>query len=231
MPEIPAGRAALIIPALNEEGSLPAMLAGVPRGLYRAVIVADNGSTDLTADVARRAGATVVHEQERGYGAACLRAIGHVPEDVEAVVFMQADASEDAAEAPLLLAPILEGRADLVVGSRRGAALRPHQRLGNALSLFLIRVLFGHRYTDLGPYRAIRMSSLRELDMRDRNYGWTAEMQIKALQRGLRVLEAPVSTRPRLGGRDKVSGSLKGSLLAGGKILWTILRLAARRRQ
>jgi len=231
MPEIAVLRAALIIPALNEEASLPAMLAGVPKNLYRAMIVTDNGSTDGTAEVARQAGATVVDEPQRGYGAACLRAVREVPEDVEAVVFMQADGSEDAAEAPLLLAPILEGRADLVIGSRRGAALRLHQRLGNALSLLLIRLLFGHRYTDLGPYRAIRMSCLRQLDMRDRNYGWTAEMQIKAVQRGLRVLEAAVSTRPRLGGRDKVSGSLKGSLLAGGKILWTILKLAGRRRQ
>lgn len=231
MAEIPAATAALIIPALNEEASLPAMLAGVPKDLYAAIIVADNGSTDRTAEVARLAGASVVREQERGYGAACLRAIAEVPADVQAVVFMQADGSEDAAEALRLLAPIFEGRADLVIGSRPGAALRPHQRLGNALALRLIRLLFGHRYTDLGPYRAIRVSSLRQLDMRDRDYGWTAEMQIKAVLHGLRVLEAPVSARPRLGGRDKVSGSLKGSLLAGLKILWTICKLAGARRK
>ena len=230
MAEIRWAAAALIIPALNEEASLGATLARVPRHLYRVILVADNGSTDRTAAVALDAGAFVVRAPERGYGAACLSALGAVPDEVEAIVFMQADGSEDAGEAALLLAPIYEGRADLVIGSRRANALRPHQAFGNALAVLLIRLLHRHKYTDLGPFRAIRVASLKRLDMRDRNYGWTAEMQVKAVRHGLRVLEVPISTGPRIAGREKVSGSAKGSLLAGIKIIWTILKLAGSRR-
>ncbi len=225
-------RAAVIIPALNEEESLGATLDRVPRGLFQTVIVADNGSTDGTAEVARQHGAIVVSEPERGYGAACLAALAAVPPDTEAVVFMQADSSEDPGEAALLLAPIAEGRADLVLGSRvmgraeRGS-VRMHQAFGNRLATFLIRILFGHRYTDLGPFRAIRFESLRALDMRDRNYGWTVEMQIKALRHGLRVLEVPVSYKRRLAGEEKVSGNPIASVKAGAKILWTVAKLKA----
>ena len=142
---------------------------------------------------------------------------------------MDADASDVPAEAPALIQPITEGRADLVVGSRtlgqsEAGALLPYQRFGNRLATFLIRLLYGHRYTDLGPFRAIRASSLRQLGMRDPGYGWTIEMQIKALRRGLRVLEVPVSYRRRIG-VSKISGSLRASLAAGVKILWTVLRL------
>jgi glycosyltransferase involved in cell wall biosynthesis len=201
--------------------------------LFCAVIVSDNGSTDRTAEVARERGAIVVSEPERGYGAACLAALAAVPPDTEAVVFMQADSSEDPEEATLLLGPIAEGRADLVLGSRamgqaeRGS-LRSHQAFGNRLATFLIRLLFGHRYTDLGPFRAIRLESLRTLDMRDRNYGWTVEMQIKALRHGLRVLEVPVSYRRRVAGEEKVSGNPIASVKAGAKILWTVARLLLR---
>jgi glycosyltransferase involved in cell wall biosynthesis len=225
-------RAAVIIPALNEEESLGATLARVPRSLFRTVIVADNGSTDRTAEVAREHGATVVSEPERGYGAACLAALAAVPPDTEAVAFMQADSSEDPEEAALLLAPIAEGRADLVLGSRvmgraeRGS-VRMHQAFGNRLATFLIRFLFGHSYTDLGPFRAIRLESLRALGMRDRNFGWTVEMQIKAVRRGLRVLEVPVSYRRRLAGEEKVSGNPIASVKAGAKILWTVAKLKA----
>lgn len=225
-------RAAVIIPALNEEESLGATLDRVPRSLFRTVIVADNGSTDRTAEVAREHGATVVSEPERGYGAACLAALAAVPPDTEAVAFMQADSSEDPEEAALLLAPIAEGRADLVLGSRvmgraeRGS-VRMHQAFGNRLATFLIRFLFGHSYTDLGPFRAIRLESLRALGMRDRNFGWTVEMQIKAVRRGLRVLEVPVSYRRRLAGEEKVSGNPIASVKAGAKILWTVAKLKA----
>ncbi len=225
-----ANRAALIIPALDEEPVIGRALDQIPRGLYREIIVADNGSRDRTAEIARARGVTVVTEPERGYGAACLRAIAALPAEIEAVVFMDADASDDAAEAVLLLEPIYQGRADLVIGSRtlghaEEGSLQPHQIFGNRLATWLIRLCFGHRYTDLGPFRAIRTDALRTLGMRDRNYGWTIEMQIKALRHKLRVMEVPVSYRVRVG-VSKVSGNWRASLAAGLKIIWTILRLA-----
>jgi hypothetical protein len=175
----------------------------------------------------------VVAEPERGYGAACLRAIAALPDSVEAVVFMDADWSDDPAEAALLLGPIYTGRADLVIGSRtlgnaEKGSLAPHQIFGNRLATALIRIIFGYRYTDLGPFRAIRVEALRKLDMRDRNYGWTIEMQIKALRRGLRVVEVPVSYRRRVG-VSKISGNWRASCAAGAKIIWTVLRLAVSR--
>jgi len=228
-----ANRAALIIPALDEEPVIGRTLDQVPRGLYREIIVADNGSRDRTAEIARARGATVVSEPERGYGAACLRAIAALPPGVEAVVFMDADGSDDPEEALLLLAPIYQGRADLVIGSRtlgraEEGSLRPHQIFGNRLATWLIRIGFGHRYTDLGPFRAIRADVLRELGMRDRNYGWTIEMQIKALRHKLRVVEASVSYRKRVG-VSKISGNWRASLAAGLKIIWTVFRLTVSR--
>lgn len=225
-----AGRAALIIPALNEEEAIGRTLDQVPRELYRAIIVCDNDSRDCTAQVARAHGATVVVETERGYGAACLRAIQALPDRIDAVVFMDADASDDPAEAALLVAPIYDGRADLVIGSRtlgkaEPGSLLPHQILGNRLATWMIRVLLGHRYSDLGPFRAIRAEALRKLGMRDRNYGWTIEMQIKALRHHLRVIEVPVSYRRRIG-VSKISGNWRASAAAGCKIFWTIIRLS-----
>jgi glycosyltransferase involved in cell wall biosynthesis len=228
---MPEQVADLVIPALNEAPVIGATLARVPAGLFRRVIVADNGSTDSTGHAAARAGATVVRCEERGYGAACLAAIESIDDGVEAVVFMQADGSEDPREAARLLSPILDGRADLVLGSRvlgRAApgALLPHQRFGNWLATTLVRLLWGHAYTDLGPFRAIRLRHLRQLRMRDRNYGWTVEMQVRALQQGLRVVEVPVSYGVRAAGENKVSGNLKSSVRAGIKILSVIGRLA-----
>jgi glycosyltransferase involved in cell wall biosynthesis len=196
--------------------------------MYGRIIVADNGSRDRTAEIALQAGASVVSEPQRGYGAACLRAMESLPPDTDTVVFMDADSSDDPSEAAGLLEPILKGRADFVLGSRtlgkaEEGALQPHQRFGNALATFLIRVLFGYRYTDLGPFRAIGLEALRKLDMRDRNYGWTIEMQIKAVRHKLRIEEVPVSYRKRIG-VSKVSGNLKASVLAGIKILWTVFR-------
>lgn len=224
-------RAALVIPALNEEDVIATTLRRVPPSLFRIIVVADNGSTDRTAEIARAEGARVVHEPERGYGAACLRALAALPAAVDAVVFMQADASEDPGEASLLLAPIREGRADLVIGSRTlgktaPGALAPRQIFGNRLATFLIRRLHGHRYTDLGPFRAIRRDALERLNMRDRGYGWTIEMQVRAVQHGLRITEVPVSYGKRAAGKGKISASLKVSVQAGVEIIWTVFKLA-----
>jgi glycosyltransferase involved in cell wall biosynthesis len=198
--------------------------------MFRYVIVADNGSTDRTAELARARGALVSYEPERGYGATCLAALAILPADAEIVAFLQADGSEDPAEAPRLLDPIRRNEADLVLGSRplgqpEPGALLPHQRFGNWLACTLIRLFYRHSYTDLGPFRAIRRSSLEALAMRDRNYGWTIEMQIRALQRGLRVREVPVSYRPRRAGENKVSGHLRSSLAAGYIILAKVFSL------
>ena len=221
--------AALIIPALNEERSIGQVLSEIPPGTFGQVLVVDNGSTDRTAAVARSHGAVVVEERRRGYGNACLRGMAELNPETEVVVFLDADGSDLPSEAPLLIHPIAAGRADLVVGSRElgrreAGALNVHQRMGNRLAVWLTRALYGFRYTDLGPFRAIRYSSLKQLAMADRNYGWTIEMQIKALRKGLRVIEVPVTCRRRLGGASKVSGTLTGSLAAGLKILWTIAR-------
>lgn len=225
-----AFKAALIIPAFNEDAVIGQMLAAAPPGLYEIIIVSDNGSSDGTADAAYSQGATVVSDDERGYGAACLRAISALPDTIDAVVFMQADLSESYAEADLLLAPIRNGEADLVIGSRalgsaEPGALLPHQKFGNDVASLLVRLLFGHRYTDLGPYRAIRLDRLRAMGMQDRNYGWTVEMQVRALQQGLRVIEVPIRYRVRQAGVNKVSGNLTASIKAGWKIVTTVLRL------
>jgi glycosyltransferase involved in cell wall biosynthesis len=226
---------ALIIPALNEEPVIGLTLQHLPAAIYQVIIVADNGSTDRTGEIARGLGAQVVREDERGYGAACLKAISALPSDIEAIVFMQADLSEVPEEAERLIAPIRDGCADMVLGSRTlGKAeigsLLPHQILGNWLATTLIRLFYGFRYTDLGPYRAIRRSSLDRLAMRERNYGWTIEMQVRAIEEGLRILELPVTYRVRAAGENKVSGNLKASLVAGWRIIATVFRLRFGRR-
>jgi hypothetical protein len=221
----------VVIPALDEEGALPAVLAAIAPGEAGRVVVVDNGSADRTALVAVRAGATVVREPRRGYGAACLRGLERLREDPpDIVVFLDADGSDDPRELPRLVAPIREGRADLVVGSRvlgtrEPGALTPVQRFGNALATTLLRALFGARFTDLGPFRAIGWGALERLAMRDRGYGWTVEMQARAARAGLRCLEVPVATRRRAAGRSKVSGTLRGVVGAGGKILFTIAKV------
>jgi glycosyltransferase involved in cell wall biosynthesis len=226
---------ALIIPALNEEPVIGRMLDSLPPGLFDVVIVADNGSTDRTGDVAVAHGAWVIREDERGYGAACLKAMAALPVEVGVVVFMQADLSEDADQARSLIQPILDGRADMVLGSRTmgvadSGALLTHQKFGNWLSTALIRLLYGHTYTDLGPFRAIRRDALERLDMRERNYGWTIEMQVKAVTQRLRVLEVPIRYHVRAAGENKVSGNLKASVIAGWRIITTVLRLRYGRR-
>jgi glycosyltransferase involved in cell wall biosynthesis len=225
--------AVLIIPALNEARALRKVLEEIPAGVFGEIIVVDNGSTDDTATVARNAGARVVAEQRRGYGSACLAGISALPREADVVVFMDADGSDLPSDADALMEPIVQDEADLVIGSRElGAAesgsLSPHQRLGNRLAVRLVSLLYGHKYTDLGPFRAIRRSALERLGMRDTNFGWTIEMQVKAVQRGLRIAEAPVSYRKRQAGQSKISGSLLGSAAAGAKILWTVAKHAIR---
>lgn len=241
---MPAPTVDVVIPALNEEASLPLVLADLaplaappgppdpPVPLVRRVVVADNGSTDGTARVARQAGAVVVPAPRRGYGSACLEGLDwlrrHDPPEV--VCFLDADYSDHPDELPRVIGPILAGEADLVIGSRvlgrreRGALL-PQARAGNLVACLLVRLLYGHRYTDLGPFRAIRWEALERLAMDDPDFGWTAEMQVKALRHGLRVVEVPVSYRRRTG-VSKITGTVSGTLRAGCKILWTVLRHA-----
>ena len=223
----------VVIPALDEVSSIEKVLDALPKPLVRRVIVADNGSSDGTGAVAESAGAIVVRESRRGYGSACMagldRLVGDAP---EVVVFLDADFSDDPRELGALLAPIIRGDADLVIGSRvdgsreRGA-LPIQARFGNLLACFLIEKIYGFRYTDLGPFRAIRWDALRSLAMEDSSYGWTVEMQVKALLHRLRVVEVPVSYRRRIG-RSKITGTLVGSLSAGLKILWTVFRYSRR---
>ncbi|MBI1737937.1 MAG: glycosyltransferase [Acidobacteria bacterium] len=229
MPE----RFALIIPALNEEAAIGPTLDALKGAALAQLIVVDNGSTDCTAEVARAHGAEVVAEPHRGYGSACLAGMAALRAEITVVAFMDADGSDDPADLPRLLDPIARGEAEMVLGSRvlgtrEAGALTPQQRLGNALATVLLRLLHGARYTDLGPFRAIRRDALERLRMCDTNFGWTIEMQIKAARHDLRVKEIPVSYRRRRAGQSKISGTLRGTFSAGMKIIWTILRYSLR---
>lgn len=216
----------VIIPAFNEEESIGKVIADIPKACVQEIIVVDNGCLDQTAEVARAAGARVVREGRRGYGSACLAGIAALNAP-EIVVFLDGDYSDFPSEMPLLLQPILAGDAEMAIGSRiRGGrekgALLPQARFGNALATFLIQLLFHVHYTDLGPFRAIRYERLLSMDMQDKTFGWTVEMQVKAAKMGLRVCEVPVSYRKRIG-QSKITGTLKGTILAGYKIITTIL--------
>ena len=226
-------RVALIIPALNEQEAIARVVADVPRDQLHQVIVVDNGSTDRTAEVARAAGATVVREERRGYGYACAAGVAAASDEFDALVFMDGDGSDDAGQLRDLVAPIRDDRADLVLGSRvlgppaRGALL-PHQRLGNALTTSLVRLLYSQKLTDLPPFKAIRAPLLAELGMREMTYGWTVEMIVKCARRKKRIVEIPVAARARIGGRSKVSGTIKGTILAAYYLLGTTFKYAWR---
>lgn len=219
----------VIIPALNEERSVGAVVREIPRENVREIVVVNNGSSDGTAEVARAAGAVVIDEPQKGYGKACLAGIRHISKNPpEIVVFLDADYSDYPEEMSLLLAPIISGGADFVLGSRmagkRGAGAMPaHTVFGNKFAGVILTALFGVKFTDLGPFRAIRFESLAELKMQDEGYGWTVEMQAKAAKRGLRCVEVPVRYRKRTG-VSKISGTFSGSVKAGVKIVWTVLR-------
>ena len=221
----------VIIPALNEARSLPLVLADLPRHRVREIVVVDNGSTDDTATVARELGATIVREPRRGYGRACLAGIALLarrPRPPEVLVFLDADYSDHPDELESIVQPIAEGRAALVVGSRilgrrEPGALLPQARFGNWLAACLIRGLYGLRVTDLGPFRAVRWETLLALDMSDLDFGWTAEMQVKAARRGVSYCEVPASYRRRVG-VSKITGTLSGTVRAGWKILYMIFR-------
>jgi glycosyltransferase involved in cell wall biosynthesis len=221
-------RVGVVIPALNEVAGLPVVIGAIPAWVT-CIMVADNGSSDGTADVARACGARVVTEPVRGYGRACQTALAALP-PVDVVVFLDGDASDAPGEMADLLAPIGSGVADFVIGSRtlgvreRGA-LTPQQVFGNALACWLIYRIWGQRYSDLGPFRAIRKEQLDALAMADQDYGWTVEMQVRAARQGMRVVEVPVTYRRRIG-VSKVSGTIRGVIGAGTKILYVIGREA-----
>lgn len=223
---------AVIIPALDEERSIGDVVRGMVHPAISQVIVGDNGSTDRTAQLAREAGAEVIMVSDRGYGAACAGALELVRPQIDTILFVDGDGSDDPADIDAVIGPIARDEADLVIGSRtlghvEQGALTPQQRFGNWLAVRLILLLFGHRYSDLGPFRAIRRTTLEEIAMQDRRYGWTVEMQIRALQIGARVIEVPVTYRRRIG-RSKISGTVSGVLKAGWWILWTIAKYAGK---
>ena len=223
----------VIIPALNEEKSISSVLRDIP-DLVREVIVVDNGSTDKTAENAQKAGATVLTEKQKGYGSACLKGIAYLGEKPQEelpdiVVFMDGDYSDYPEELPYLIQPITQEGYDMVIGSRVTGERLPGsltipQIFGNWLATTLIRWIYGEKFTDLGPFRAIRYGKLLELDMQDKNYGWTVEMQVKAAKHKFKNRELPVKYRPRIG-VSKVSGTVKGTVLAAHKILFTIFKL------
>ena len=221
----------IIIPAYNEEKSIPFVLNDIPKDWVRDIIVCNNASTDRTAEVAAANGATVVNQPLKGYGNACLAGMAHIAakaEKPDIVVFLDGDYSDHPDELPVLIAPITEGGMDMVIGSRstgirESGSMTPQQVFGNWLATFLIRLFFGYTFTDLGPFRAIRYDKLLEINMIDKNYGWTVEMQIKAAKKKMRCTEVPVTYRRRIG-VSKVSGTVKGTIMAGYKIILTIFR-------
>ncbi len=222
-------RILVIIPAFNEARSIGRVVGDIPAGLVEEVVVVNNASTDETEANARAAGATVLREPRRGYGHACLRGIAYAREkNPDVVVFLDGDYSDHPEEMTALVAPILRDEADFVIGSRmlgerEPGAMLPQALFGNRLACFLMRLLWGARFTDLGPFRAIRFSDLLALEMEDQTFGWTIEMQIKAVLAGLRTTETPVSYRKRVG-VSKITGTVSGSVKASAKILWTIAK-------
>ena len=221
----------VIIPAYNEQNSIGKVIRDIPVAWVQEVVVVNNNSSDYTVQHAQEAGATVLQELQQGYGFACLRGIEYVSQQAklpDIIVFMDADYSDYPEQLPEVVAPIIAGHADLVIGSRalgsreRGSMTLP-QVFGNWLATRLLRWLYGAHFTDLGPFRAIRYEALQQLEMKDQTYGWTVEMKLKAAKAGLRCTEVPVRYRQRIG-VSKVSGTVKGTIMAGYKIIWTIIK-------
>ena len=220
-------RISIIIPAYNEESSIGLVLDALPQEKIHEIIVVDNGSTDATARVAQEHGARVVKEPRKGYGSACLKGIDEL-DAPDIVVFIDGDFSDFPEEIVLLIGPIETGEKYFVLGSRMilpksQLALLPQARYGNRLAVFLIKLFFKHEFTDLGPFRAIRYSSLMSIGMKDMDFGWTVEMQIKAVRNGLRIREVPVNYRKRIG-ISKITGTVLGTFRAGTKIIYTIFK-------
>lgn len=220
-------RISIIIPAYNEESSIGLVLDALPQEKLHEIIVVDNGSTDATARVAHEHGARVVKEPRKGYGSACLKGIDEL-DAPDIVVFIDGDFSDFPEEIVLLIRPIETGEKDFVLGSRMilpksQLALLPQARYGNRLAVFLIKLFFKYEFTDLGPFRAIRYSSLMSIGMKDMDFGWTVEMQIKAVRNGLRIREVPVNYRKRVG-ISKITGTVLGTFRAGTKIIYTIFK-------
>ena len=221
----------VIIPAYNEEQSIGLVVDEIPKEWVRNVVVANNNSTDRTGEVAEEHGAKVVFQPEPGYGNACLKAMEFIVQQEvkpDIVVFLDGDHSDYPEQLPEVIKPILDDEADMVIGSRalgksESGSLTPQQVFGNWLATVLLRLFYGVKFTDLGPFRAIRYESLLQLEMVDRNYGWTVEMQIKAAKQKLRSVEVPVDYRVRIG-ESKVSGTIKGTIGAGYKIILTLFK-------
>ena len=223
----------VVIPAFNEAKAVGLVVRDIPKELVRNIVVVDNNSSDETKEVAEKAGAIVIPEPMQGYGAACLRGLSYL-NDLEVkpdiVVFIDADYSDYPQEMFDLVAPILDGKAKMVIGSRslgnrEKGAMMPQQVFGNWLATTLMKWIYNGRFTDLGPFRAITWKALEEIGMKDRDYGWTVEMQVKALKKGIAYEEIPVKYRKRIG-VSKITGTIKGTVMAGYKIILTILRYA-----
>ena len=221
----------VVIPANNEEQSIGLVVRDIPKDLVSEVVVVNNASTDRTTEMAREAGATVLDEPTPGYGMACLKGIGYLNQDgkrPDILVFLDGDYSDYPEEMRQVVAPILNDGADLVIGSRalgnrEGGSMTFPQVFGNWLATTLLRLFYGVRFTDLGPFRAIRFDKLLEINMVDQTYGWTVEMQVKAARHKLKTAEVPVNYKKRIG-VSKVSGTIKGTVMAGYKIIWTIFK-------
>ena len=222
----------IIIPAYNEEASIGKVLQDIPKDWVREILVCNNASTDNTATVASQNGGRVLLQPQKGYGSACLKGIEYIKQQAvkpDIVVFLDGDYSDHPEELPSVVRPIIEEEMDMVIGSRalgklESGAMMPQQIFGNWLATTLIRLFYKYEFTDLGPFRAIRYDKLVEIDMVDPDFGWTVEMQVKAAKYKFNCTEVPVSYRQRIG-VSKVSGTIRGTILAGHKILWTIFKL------